>query len=406
MLYLIEFHWPWLAAALVLGIVVGWFGVAGPTGRHWAGWLSLAAAAALVGAALSLFSVLPGRAGYALDLGLVFVVTYALGCLAGALARGVAVSPPARLVVPVAVGDLEVAARARVEEDETTVAVPAAVEPAEAAAHADTAAVAAELVKPVEETPAAPPPPPTPVEEPAPAPKRSYPGRRPPVLAAPLGLGKDELVLVKGIGPRNEKVLNELGIFHFCQIADWSAAEAEWIGHAMTFPGRIEREHWIEQARVLCAGEETDYAEAVRVGRQVPSDEPLSAAEGARLKTALMEAAHRGRKPPVLAVAHPPGKDELGLIKGIGPRNERILNSLGIFHFCQIADWTEPEAEWIGHAMAFPGRVQREHWIDQARILCKGGDTDHSRAVKAGEAQPSDAALSAAEAARIRAALG
>lgn len=405
MLYLIEYHWPWLAAALLLGAVVGWFGTVGPTGPRWAGWLSLAAAAALVGAGLSLFSVLPGRAGYALDLGLIFVVAYASGCVVGALARGVALSPPARLVVPVAAGDIEIAATVRVEEVETPVTAPAAVEPVEAPP-ADTTVAAAEPVKPFEEAPATPSPSPASVEEPAPAPIRSYPGRRPPVLAAPLGLGKDELFLIKGIGPRNEKLLNGLGIFHFCQIADWSAGEAEWIGHAMAFPGRIEREHWIEQARVLCAGEETDYAEAVHAGRQSPSDEPLSAAEGARLKTALMEAAHRGRKPPVLAVAQPPGKDELGLIKGIGPRNERILNSLGIFHFCQIADWAEPEAEWIGHAMAFPGRVQREHWIDQAGILCKGGDTDHSRAVKAGEAQPSDAALSAAEAARIRAGLG
>jgi len=340
--------------------------------------------------------VLPGRAGYALDLGLVFLAAYVLGCVVGGLARETARGAPARLVVPVAAGDIDIAATVKAKEAEAPIAAPVLAEAAEAAPLPAVAEVAAEPATPVEE------PPPASVAEPAAVP-RTYPGRRPPTLSAPLGPGKDELALIKGIGPRNEKSLNGLGIFHFCQIADWSAGEAEWIGHAMAFPGRIEREHWIEQARVLCAGEETDYAEAVRAGRQAPSDEPLSAAEGARLKTALMEAAHRGRKPPVLAVAQPPGKDELGLIKGIGPRNERILNSLGIFHFCQIADWAEPEAEWIGHAMAFPGRVQREHWIDQAAILCKGGDTDHSRAVKAGEAQPSDAALSAAEAARIRA---
>ena len=49
--------------------------------------------------------------------------------------------------------------------------------------------------------------------------------------------------------------LHGLGIFHFRQIAAFTPDNVAWINRHLRFKGRIEREHWIEQARALAAGE-------------------------------------------------------------------------------------------------------------------------------------------------------
>ena len=61
----------------------------------------------------------------------------------------------------------------------------------------------------------------------------------------------DDLKKIKGVGPKLETALNGLGIFHYDQIADWSAAEAAWVDDRLSFKGRIARGGWIDQARSL-----------------------------------------------------------------------------------------------------------------------------------------------------------
>ncbi|GGK46732.1 hypothetical protein [Salinarimonas ramus] len=75
-------------------------------------------------------------------------------------------------------------------------------------------------------------------------------GTRPPTLEAPRGEA-DDLKRINGIGPTNEKKLNGLGIYHFDQIAAWDEAQVRWVGAYLAFPGRIEREDWVTQARAL-----------------------------------------------------------------------------------------------------------------------------------------------------------
>jgi predicted flap endonuclease-1-like 5' DNA nuclease len=67
--------------------------------------------------------------------------------------------------------------------------------------------------------------------------------------------------------------------------------------------------------------------------------------------------------------------DNLTRIRGIGQRNEGVLNGLGIFHFSQIAAWTPGEVLWIGRYLAFPERIERDDWVSQAMVLATGGDT-------------------------------
>lgn len=72
--------------------------------------------------------------------------------------------------------------------------------------------------------------------------------------------------------------------------------------------------------------------------------------------------------------------DNLQRIRGIGHKNEEILNGLGIYHFGQIAAWTPAEARWIASHLAFPERIERDDWIGQAIILATGGDTGYVKA--------------------------
>jgi len=73
-------------------------------------------------------------------------------------------------------------------------------------------------------------------------------------------------------------------------------------------------------------------------------------------------------------LASPNGNaDDLTRIKGIGPKLSARLNALGIFHFKQIAAWSDEEADWIEDNLASKGRVARETWVSQARVLSANG---------------------------------
>ena len=81
--------------------------------------------------------------------------------------------------------------------------------------------------------------------------------------------------------------MNALGIWSFAQIAGWSAANAQWVGTHLRFSGRIERELWSEQARLLGAGVETGHARAIRQGSvriDAALEEPLSDSDAQALR--------------------------------------------------------------------------------------------------------------------------
>jgi len=64
--------------------------------------------------------------------------------------------------------------------------------------------------------------------------------------------------------------------------------------------------------------------------------------------------------------------DDLTQIKGIGPTVERPLFEQGIFRFDQIAALGESEIAAIEAAVGFSGRIGREAWVEQARVLSQG----------------------------------
>ncbi|MEC9310857.1 MAG: NAD(P)H-dependent oxidoreductase subunit E, partial [Pseudomonadota bacterium] len=86
----------------------------------------------------------------------------------------------------------------------------------------------------------------------------------PETLSEARGGKADDLKMLKGVGPKLEETLNELGFFHFDQIAKWTDAEIAWVDSRLKFKGRIERDGWIEQSKQLAAGEETEFAKKAK----------------------------------------------------------------------------------------------------------------------------------------------
>lgn len=88
---------------------------------------------------------------------------------------------------------------------------------------------------------------------------------------------------------------------------------------------------------------------------------------------------------PVSLAQRPDDTDELKRIKGIGTVIEATLNELGIFQFRQIAEWTDENIAWVEHFLAFPGRISRENWVQQAQALAQGDTTDFAKRVDSGD---------------------
>jgi predicted flap endonuclease-1-like 5' DNA nuclease len=236
MSYLIAWHWGWLIIALVIGGIVGFATFARPRER----WVDAQVVVALLVFAaailLALLRLVPGRPGYWLELGVLMVAAYLIGCFLGWLAKSI------------------------LTREELT--------PAVAAAGGMTAAPAPAASWSAAPEPAPQPAPPVPDED-------AHAGRRPGGYVAARAGRADDLKRIKGIGRQNETRLNALGIWHFEQIAAWTPENVAWVGSYLAFPGRIDREEWVAQAKTLATGGETEFSRRVDAG-----EVPTSKSEG------------------------------------------------------------------------------------------------------------------------------
>jgi predicted flap endonuclease-1-like 5' DNA nuclease len=132
----------------------------------------------------------------------------------------------------------------------TGTAVAAAVEAQQAKAAPDAA----------EKAPAAgssAPPPPAPAPEAKPA---APAGTATPDTATTTAAGADDLTRIKGVGRKLDELLRSLGVTGLAQIAAWDDAEIDRVDAQLgRFQGRIRRDNWVEQARLLSAGDMRGY---------------------------------------------------------------------------------------------------------------------------------------------------
>jgi predicted flap endonuclease-1-like 5' DNA nuclease len=97
------------------------------------------------------------------------------------------------------------------------------------------------------------------------------------------------------------------------------------------------------------------------------------------------EAAYRVGSHNRVVRSSPP--QDLKRIRGIGVLIEKRLNAMQIATYEQIANWTAQDIERVSRMLDFKGRIERENWVEQARILASGGATEFSRRVDRGDVE-------------------
>lgn len=126
--------------------------------------------------------------------------------------------------------------------------------------------------------------------------------------------------------------------------------------------------------------QETPSADVV-TSTQLPGQTELATRKGTwRYEPEPTHEQAASTAPARLEAARDSQADDLKLIKGVGPKLETLLHRMGYFHFDQIAGWTAPDVAWMDDNLeGFKGRVTRDDWVDQAKILASGGETEFSK---------------------------
>ncbi|MFN6925560.1 MAG: hypothetical protein ACK4P8_07905 [Tabrizicola sp.] len=116
-----------------------------------------------------------------------------------------------------------------------------------------------------------------------------------------------------------------------------------------------------------------------RVRKIVPASEASAAVAPAQpvaeaVPAAPVAAAAASVGPERLQAPRNGRADDLKEIEGIGPALEKLLNSLGFYHFDQIAGWSDDDIVLVDAEMAnFKGRIVRDRWVVQAKIIVSEG---------------------------------
>ena len=182
----------------------------------------------------------------------------------------------------------------------------------------------------------------------------------------------DDLLLIKGIGPVNDGKLRAHGISTFKEIAAWKKADIISVEKYLEFDGRIAREDWIGQAKLLAKGVGVPKPKAAKT---VATPKAAASAPVAVKSTPVKAAIAKPAPAPKLP-------DDLLLIKGIGPVNDAKLRAHGITTFKEIAAWKKADIIAVEKYLEFDGRIAREDWIGQAKLFAKGIGLPKPKAAK------------------------
>lgn len=229
---------------------------------------------------------------------------------------------------------------------------------------------------------------------------------------------QDNFMRIGNIDTAAAEVLAAHGVVRYAHIAQWTPAAVEKFDKLLGgATGRISRENWIEQAQILSRGGDTAFSRRYdrQHGSVSPSVHPANladairdnAARGTATVPAMAQAERRDAGPaaarprvhenggsepaPAATLLRPTATQDLKRIRGIGVLIEKKLNSMGIANYETIANWSAADIDRVSQTLDFKGRIERENWIEQARILASGGATEFSRRVDKGEVETSRA---------------
>jgi predicted flap endonuclease-1-like 5' DNA nuclease len=193
----------------------------------------------------------------------------------------------------------------------------------------------------------------------------------------------EDLQSISGITPEINQLLNARGVRRYAQIAGWSNNDISHIETLLGVPGRITNENWIAQARALAGEQASETSQPTEPEHEEEPEDLLSAVEPPATSSLV---GLRSVKSPAFTggqdaspAAHSGQLADLKRIRGIGVMIEKKLHMLGIHSYEQIANWTRSDIDRVSHELDFKGRIERENWVEQARILVAGGQTNFSR---------------------------
>ena len=108
---------------------------------------------------------------------------------------------------------------------------------------------------------------------------------------------------------------------------------------------------------------------------ETPSNGVTSSDPSAEAEQPVEVAPSAVERPKAMEVPRGGAADDLKRISGVGPKLEALLHTLGVYHFDQIAAWSEAEIAWVDENLeGFKGRVTRDEWVRQAKELSESSD--------------------------------
>ncbi|GAB4421625.1 MAG: hypothetical protein OHK0039_36710 [Bacteroidia bacterium] len=130
------------------------------------------------------------------------------------------------------------------------------------------------------------------------------------------------------------------------------------------------------EAKYLAAQAQLDEAENELDEAEAEAEAARAEAKRAKESEAEILARIQARASEInfdrIGIATIDDKDDLKIVKGIGPFIEKKLNSIGIFTFRQIANFTPEDEEKVNEVIEFfPGRIRRDNWVSQSLDLAR-----------------------------------
>lgn len=132
-------------------------------------------------------------------------------------------------------------------------------------------------------------------------------------------------------------------------------------------------------SKFFCSGDAAHVAAPAATASAAAAAPKAAAPKPAAPKPAAKPAAKKSSGPK-LYTERPSEVDDLKLISGVGPKMEKMVNKIGVYQFSQIASWKKADVDHVDSLLdGFHGRIARDEWVKQAKVLAKGGETEFSK---------------------------
>src|SRR5271154_1828046 len=365
MSYLIAFHWGWLLCALVIGGLVGWMTWLRLRDRWMDAAVWIVAAIFVCGLIGAVLKLLHGRAGYWLDLALLMIGTYIIGCLLGWALRALTATT----------------AGARQTDDQAPATAASQVA---SMAQAPSAPQSATSQAALTSQPAAPA-----------VPLTDSPSARTAGLSGAASQASAAMLTPSTAQPASTAA--PLAASPAAATTQPSATASQSPAATLT-PSAPQAATSPAATTPLPAAPlaaspvaTTTQLSATALPAAAAMATPTTPPESATLPVSPQptvtlpdEHKHAGQRPEGYLVPRDNKADDLKRIKGIGKQNEGRLHGLGVWHFDQIAAWTLENVKWVGSYLAFRGRIENEKWTSKTRVRAAARQTEFAKRVDAG----------------------